>query len=150
MRAIHLAQVIDGYVELLATRNFDRIAFRIRDTGENYTRKARSMLRRLLGRVSDAPVRKSIEDFLSEFAIIASRYAPPPLAASAVLFYAEQRGWEYRGNPTLGWDRLIGGGVTVRYVPGDHESLMLPPNADVLAQTFVDAVREAADVAGAR
>jgi acetoacetyl-CoA synthetase len=145
MRAIHVAQVIDGYVQLLATRNFERIAFRIKDTGENYARKARSMARRLLGRVSDAPVRKSIEDFLSEFAIIASRYVPPPLAAGTVLFYAEQRGWEYRGNPTLGWDRLIRGGVTVRYVPGDHESLMLPPNADVLAQTFVDAVREAAD-----
>jgi thioesterase domain-containing protein/non-ribosomal peptide synthetase component F len=147
MHAIHLAHVVDGYVRLLAAGNFERIASRIKDTCENYSRKARSKMRRLLGRVSDAPVRKSIEDFLSEFTIIASRYVPPPLPASAVLFYAEQRGWEYRGNPTLGWDKLVRDGVTVRYVPGDHESLMQPPNAGVLARTFVDAVREVSDQA---
>lgn len=150
MRGLHLVQVVHGYLRLLFAGDWGRIAFRVSDTWENYARRLSWKLRHLLGRVTDAPVRKNIEDYLSQFALIAGRYAPSPLAAGAVLFYADERGWEYRGNNTLGWAHLVRDGVTVRYVPGDHESLMLPPNADVLAQIFVGAARDASLVGSDR
>jgi thioesterase domain-containing protein/acyl carrier protein len=52
------------------------------------------------------------------------------------------------GDESMGWERLTGREVTVRWVPGDHVTMMTRPNVDVLAGILRDAMRR--DAAQAR
>jgi thioesterase domain-containing protein len=140
MRIIHLVEVATGYAKLLATGRFEKLRVRLTDSAENYARKIKWRLRRLGGSAPSA-AQRDIEDYLSEFTQIGRRYTPPKLAAGIVLFHATKRGWEYRSNPTLGWELVVEDGISVRYVPGTHESIMLPPHAESLAKSFRQAER---------
>jgi thioesterase domain-containing protein/non-ribosomal peptide synthetase component F len=140
MRAVHLVEVAIGYAKLLITGQFGRLRERLADSASNYARKLKWHLRKLAGgRPSEA--QRDIEDYLSEFTHIGRRYTPPKLAAGIVLFHATERGWEYRANPTLGWEQVVEDGIAVRYVPGTHESIMLSPNVESLARSFRQAER---------
>jgi len=140
MRIIHLVEVATGYAKLLATGRFEKLRVRLTDSADNYARKIKWRLRRLGGGAPSA-AQRDIEDYLSEFTQIGRRYTPPKLAAGIVLFHATKRGWEYRSNPTLGWELVVEDGISVRYVPGTHESIMLPPHAESLAKSFRQAER---------
>ncbi|HEX3763559.1 MAG TPA: hypothetical protein VHW23_32910 [Kofleriaceae bacterium] len=50
-----------------------------------------------------------------------------------------------RANPTdesLGWQRLTGREVAVRWVPGDHVTIMTRPNVQIMADLLRDAMRQ--------
>ena len=51
---------------------------------------------------------------------------------------------------SLGWQPLTGREVTVRWVPGDHVTLMTRPNVQVMADLLRDAMRQRATVARRR
>jgi thioesterase domain-containing protein len=51
---------------------------------------------------------------------------------------------------SLGWQPLTGREVTVRWVPGDHVTIMTPPNVQVMADILRDAMRRRATVARRR
>ncbi|MEL4428025.1 hypothetical protein AAEH84_19920, partial [Shewanella indica] len=61
---------------------------------------------------------------LTIFAELAARYRPKPYAGRVLVVHAEDRGPEYRQNPTLGWEDLAAFGADVVFVPGDHMTLM--------------------------
>jgi thioesterase domain-containing protein len=140
MRLVHLAEVATRYAKLLFKGDFAEMRLRLADSAENYARKARWHLRKLNGNEGLAE-QPDIPDYLSELTQVARRYTPPRLAAGIVLFHATERGWEYRSNPTLGWEQVVEDGIAVRYVPGTHESIMLPPHAESLAKSFRQAQR---------
>jgi thioesterase domain-containing protein/acyl carrier protein len=58
-------------------------------------------------------------------------YLPGPAALDGLLLRARDEAADY--GPALGWDRLLGSGLTVVDVPGDHNTVMFAPNAAAVA-----------------
>ena len=61
-------------------------------------------------------------------------YAPPPVDLDLVLLKASDEVADY--GPVLGWDALVAGDLQVVPVPGDHNSVMQPPNAATVASVI--------------
>jgi thioesterase domain-containing protein len=58
-------------------------------------------------------------------------YLPEPRDIDMLLLRARDEPVDY--GPALGWDALVKGELTVAPVPGDHNSIMYPPQAAVAA-----------------
>jgi amino acid adenylation domain-containing protein len=67
-----------------------------------------------------------------------------------VAVYTTADGARYTGSRTLGWRRYVDGLVETRRVPGDHVSMLLEPNIDVLAAAMDADVHDAQQSAGRR
>ncbi|MCP3059808.1 non-ribosomal peptide synthase/polyketide synthase [Myxococcus sp. K38C18041901] len=71
-------------------------------------------------------------------------YVPGAYGGAVTLFLAEQ---SERALPETardgGWSRWVGGGVEVVRLPGDHDSILLAPEVDVLARALVARLRSA-------
>jgi acyl transferase domain-containing protein/thioesterase domain-containing protein/acyl carrier protein len=64
-----------------------------------------------------------------------------PWNGKAVLFRAERLAYYFQGGgPSYGWDRDVLGGVDVVTVPGDHSSLLLGSNAELLVNSLSAAI----------
>ena len=72
----------------------------------------------------------------------------PPRYHGRVVAYTTAENRRYTGWATLGWDRYVDGPLTLRRVPGDHVSMLVEPNVDVVAATMSADVREAQALAG--
>ncbi|MEX2212842.1 MAG: amino acid adenylation domain-containing protein [Phycisphaeraceae bacterium] len=72
-------------------------------------------------------------------------YAPRTYSGSIVLFRAKVRPLFGRRDAKLGWDRVAAGGVKVKVIPGNHDTLLRNPNvldlADAMRQSLDDALR---------
>jgi thioesterase domain-containing protein len=65
-------------------------------------------------------------------------YAPQAGPGRAVLFRSSEPALGgVRQDPFMGWGALLGGGVEVYTVPGDHYTMMLEPDVRVLAEQLV-------------
>jgi thioesterase domain-containing protein/acyl carrier protein len=68
-------------------------------------------------------------------------YRPQPWNGRAILFRAEETDYFFRGGgPTYGWDRDILGGVEVITIPGNHSTLLVGANAELLVRTLGTAI----------
>ena len=61
------------------------------------------------------------------------RYFPGKHTGSAVLFVSQSMVDGYNGT-AMGWEKLVGEKLEVINVPGDHTSMVEPPNVEVLAR----------------
>jgi thioesterase domain-containing protein len=78
------------------------------------------------------------------FGQAASRYRPKPWPGRAILFRAAEIGYIYRdAGPSYGWDRHVLGGVEIVAVPGNHATLLLGQNAEILVRSLSAAIAEA-------
>src|SRR5439155_25527386 len=68
-------------------------------------------------------------------ALAIRRYEPAP-AALKVWLYRAGSSVARDEDPTLGWGAIAQQGVQVRRLPGDHHSLMRPPNVAALADAL--------------
>ncbi|MEA2432073.1 MAG: hypothetical protein QOI19_2546, partial [Thermoleophilaceae bacterium] len=73
---------------------------------------------------------------------IEERYHPPRYRGRVVA-YTTAENTRYTGSSTLGWDRYVDGTLQVRRVPGDHVSMLLEPNVDVVAAAMDADIRDA-------
>jgi amino acid adenylation domain-containing protein len=67
----------------------------------------------------------------------------PPRYGGRVVAYTTAENTRYTGSTTLGWDRYVDGPLTTRRVPGDHVSMLLEPNVDVVAAAMDADIRDA-------
>jgi thioesterase domain-containing protein/aryl carrier-like protein len=68
-------------------------------------------------------------------------YRPQPWNGRATLFRAEELDYFFRGGgPTYGWDRDVLGGVEVITIPGNHSTLLVGPNAELLVRSLSEAI----------
>ncbi len=72
------------------------------------------------------------------------RYVPRPYPGDVLFFEASERDAMTVNNPARGWLDLIQGQLTVHEVPGNHITMNLPPNVQVMA----DHLRAALAAAG--
>ncbi|HZI10750.1 MAG TPA: SDR family NAD(P)-dependent oxidoreductase [Myxococcus sp.] len=79
----------------------------------------------------------------STFAELAGKYSPRPYDGPVTLFRAQEISAVYTHMGTsLGWEPLVPG-LRIREVPGDHDSLVLNPNVNVLGRLLREALDEA-------
>jgi phthiocerol/phenolphthiocerol synthesis type-I polyketide synthase E len=76
------------------------------------------------------------------------RYVPPPFPGRAVFFRAREQ--PAGSLPESSWIELAAGGLEVQIVPGDHQSMMVPPCVASLAERLLESVRRARLLAASR
>jgi acyl transferase domain-containing protein len=70
-----------------------------------------------------------------------SKYRPQPWNGRATLFRAEKLDYFFEGGgPTYGWDRDVLGGVDVITIPGNHSTLVIGPNSELLVKSLSVAI----------
>jgi len=60
-------------------------------------------------------------------------YQPQPYAGHLVLFRARWQPLFSPHDPTMGWGKLALGGVTTHVIPGNHDTILYPPNVEQMA-----------------
>jgi thioesterase domain-containing protein len=130
----------------IRTVSLDRMLLRLRKEGLGYikeiARNRRDRVRLARERwqikryiVANKPVPHALRDrqLTDNFGQAAARYRPQPWQGKAILFRAESVPYIYGGGgPYYGWDNVIMGGVNTVMIPGNHDTLLLGPNAKVL------------------
>jgi thioesterase domain-containing protein len=130
----------------IRTVSLGRILLRLRNEGLSYmkeiarnrrdrSRAARERLQIKLCVLGSRPVPHGLRDrhLTDNFGRAAGRYQPQPWQGKAILFRAERVPFVYGGGgPYYGWDSVIMGGLKTVMIPGNHDTLLLGPNAKVL------------------
>jgi acyl transferase domain-containing protein/thioesterase domain-containing protein/acyl carrier protein len=130
----------------IRTVSFDRMLLRLRNEGLRYLKeiarnrrdRARSARERLQIKLcvrGNRLVPHALRDrqLTDNFGQAAARYRPQPWQGKAILFRAESTPYIYSGGgPDYGWDSVIMGGLKTVMIPGNHDTLLLGPNAKVL------------------
>lgn len=62
-----------------------------------------------------------------------NNYTAPTFDGRATLFVADERFLKSIENPVPGWQRLVGKGLELDTVPGDHYTMLRKPNVRTLA-----------------
>jgi syringomycin synthetase protein SyrE len=65
------------------------------------------------------------------------RYVPTAHDTAMELFVAHDTAWRYR-SADLGWPALHAGPVTVHVVPGDHDTLLVPPHVGLIGERLAE------------
>ncbi len=158
-RRVALLSLIDTrhpHLPVPSVTMFTRVA-RLRDEGLRYILRGfqrqwhrmgeardRLLLERRLARGEPIPFALRDMHLVGNFRDAVGRYQPNPWPGRATLFRATDVGYankEYRS--AHGWDRHVLGGVEVVVVPGDHQSLLLGMNADLLGRSLGAAIERA-------
>ncbi|HVT30983.1 MAG TPA: condensation domain-containing protein, partial [Lacipirellulaceae bacterium] len=89
------------------------------------------------------PIPRGMHTMLDTFVALNRSYKPAPFTGQLVLFRAEDRSASVDKDGTLGWGEMAQGGVIVHDVPGDHITMMRPPNVSHLARHLNDYLAKA-------
>jgi thioesterase domain-containing protein len=81
-------------------------------------------------------------DVEEAFLVALRRYNPQPYDGAAILFRAKNELVRYP-DPNLGWGALIKGGLEIREISGDHDTILYEPHIGMLARVL-DSCLEAA------
>ncbi|MBV9342744.1 MAG: non-ribosomal peptide synthetase, partial [Acidobacteria bacterium] len=65
--------------------------------------------------------------------VAASAYQPQPYEGRITLFFCTERAPETGCDGQFGWGKLAAGGLEVYEIPGNHKTIFLEPNVDILA-----------------
>lgn len=71
-------------------------------------------------------------------------YEPAPYEGRLVFFQSARQAPGVGAGTLLGWKEVARGGLDVRVIPGDHLSILAPPNADALARALAEFLEEQA------
>ena len=69
-------------------------------------------------------------------------YEPKPYNGRVLHVYAERQPLGIRPDPSLGWSGYLGGGYTVRTIPGFRQNLLDEPAVDLVAEFVQNALEE--------
>jgi acyl transferase domain-containing protein/thioesterase domain-containing protein/acyl carrier protein len=141
----------------IRTVSVGRILSRLRKEGLSYIKeiarnrrdRARAMSERLqikLSILAGRPVQPALRDrqLTDNFGRAAARYQPKPWRGRAILFRAESVPFIYSGGgPNYGWDGVVMEGLETVMIPGNHDTLLLGPNAKVLMAPLNAALEKA-------
>lgn len=105
-----------------------------------------SYVRRKLGKTkpSSAALDREAEPALAGLLRSAeAAYTPQPCRGSVTLIEAQDQLLGAPAGARFGWERLTGGRLEIRSVPGDHNTMLLPPNVDHLAREIAACLERA-------
>ncbi len=105
-----------------------------------------SYIRRKLrkARPSAAALNREAEPVLAGFLSMAeAAYIPQPYRGLVTLMESQNQLLGAPAGARFGWERLTGGRLEIRSVPGDHNTMLLPPNVDELAREIAACLERA-------
>ncbi|MCC6775207.1 MAG: non-ribosomal peptide synthetase [Hyphomicrobiales bacterium] len=140
-RAVPIARIVqrlrDERVSYLRQIARDRIG-RLRDWS------ASRRIERCLQHNKPVPIELRDRQLTEAFAQAAARYRPQTWQGRAILYRAERVHYVFSGGgPCYGWDKVVLGGVETSMIPGDHDTLLLGPNARELLSSLNAALDDA-------
>jgi thioesterase domain-containing protein len=80
---------------------------------------------------------------LEKLEALVATYRPPTFPGRITLFIATDKEKGFGKDPALAWVPAAAGGTETHMVPGDHLSLLRPPNVKVLAALLTSAMERA-------
>jgi thioesterase domain-containing protein/acyl carrier protein len=83
--------------------------------------------------IDEQQIRRGLAVFAANIQAM-QRYQPQPYAGRVTLFRASVQMPEDAADPTLGWGALATDGVALYTIPGDHYSIVRPPQVRLLAE----------------
>jgi thioesterase domain-containing protein len=86
----------------------------------------------------------SARDYLERYVEMTRAYRPQPYDGAITLLRARTLSLGFRGAPDLGW-RTLAQGVTLRVIPGAHDTILQEPGVRRLAAVLVERLDESAD-----
>jgi amino acid adenylation domain-containing protein len=86
----------------------------------------------------------SARDYLERYVEMTRAYRPQPYDGAITLLRARTLSLGFRGAPDLGW-RTLAQGVTLRVIPGAHDTILQEPGVRRLAAALVERLDERAD-----
>ena len=81
-------------------------------------------------------------DVEEAFLVALRRYNPQPYDGPAILFRAKNGLLPYP-DPNLGWGALINGGLEIKEISGDHDTILYEPHIGMLARVLDSCLEEA-------
>jgi non-ribosomal peptide synthetase component F/thioesterase domain-containing protein/acyl carrier protein len=102
----------------------------LRDLGRSIGARTSYIVFRLAQKIygwSHKPLPSALRDNVKMFSSVGQAYTPKPYSGELTLFRAKGRTAEYGSNLSLGWNEIVGGGVRVINVPGDHMTILEEP-----------------------
>ncbi len=133
-RLTYFSDRLKKYARNLLSGNFNSLA---EDALKFITPKPNKMtwfLVEPLFRMLNQPVPKIFQINTSIVDAACREFRPSFYTGRLVLICARNRGSELNLEPTLGWKRCVDGPIDVHVVPGDHLSMMEPPNVSELIE----------------
>lgn len=133
-RAVYLLNRVAKYAGNIRHGRIDRIAQDVSDFVLHRCKRTFWKVARLVFGGLGAPVPEAINS--DEMILVSAwnRYQSAQYDGRIVLLNAAERPPEYGSDKTLGWARHVSGTIDVHVVPGDHYSIMRPPDVRVLAE----------------
>jgi thioesterase domain-containing protein len=130
----YMVDRVAKYARNLKTGRIDRVAGDVADfvfhrAKRTFWKIARVVFGRLGGPIP-LPINTDEMILVSAW----NRYEATTYGGPLVLLNAADRPPEYGRDPTLGWSRCATGAIEVHVVPGDHYSMMHPPDVQALAE----------------
>ncbi|MBY0561315.1 type I polyketide synthase [Hyphomicrobium sp.] len=130
----------------IQTVDFARKVSRLRNEGLGYLRdivsvrlhwlreaRERWQISRCIRQNKIVPLHLRNRHLTDNFGNAASKYHPEPWSGRAILFRAASASYVFRSEElSYGWDKVITGGVETVVIPGNHDTLMLGANSQVL------------------
>jgi thioesterase domain-containing protein/acyl carrier protein len=83
--------------------------------------------------IDEQQIRRGLAVFAANLNAM-QRYQPQPYAGRVTLFRAGVRAPADAADPTLGWSALAADGVALHVIPGDHYTIVRPPQVQLLAE----------------
>jgi amino acid adenylation domain-containing protein len=83
-------------------------------------------------------------DYLERYVEMMQAYRPRPYDGAVTVLRARTLSLGFRGAPDLGW-RTLAQGVTLRLIPGAHDTILKEPGVRRLAAALVECLDESAD-----
>jgi thioesterase domain-containing protein len=71
------------------------------------------------------------------------QYEPQPFSGNVLLMRATKAPDIPGADSTCGWNRVVKGNIDVRWVPGDHETMFLEPNLEIVGKTLQESLERA-------
>jgi thioesterase domain-containing protein len=110
----------------------------LRTWGGDVLRRVRALGRRSAPSPPAPPVTPGLRAMLEANNDALARYAIRPYPGVATLLLAREEPDSGVGDRRLAWARVVEGGLTVRCIPGDHDTMVAQANAPVLGKILRD------------
>ncbi len=163
-QTVRTLALMDAQIDTPLAKNDDAVATALTERVDRWTRTIRSNLRYATRMSPSDFVQRKTQNIKARLAVRSWQnqrgesnavtltpeqgflaalrsYVPQPYRGGAILFRAKDE-VAHCPDPNLGWDKFVHGGLQVREVSGDHDTLMQEPHIGMLARILASILAE--------
>ena len=120
------------YLQQLANKDFTAIERNVRYLTSLAWANCKWRIAEIASRASSRPGIASLNSNMAMFDTLTKQYQPRSYPGNVLLIRTPPRYEEPAPNPTLGWNKVVTGEIDVKFVTGNHETLLEEPHVHSL------------------